>query len=231
MRISLPRMPIEWQRQLLFSGHRDGLDDVSSASPSVLAALENVGPRLQALRTRRGLSLAQVAANTGISKSTLSRLETGQRRPSLELLLPLAQTYRVALDEMVGAPESGDPRIRLRPRRIAGRTVVPLTRHEGDAHTWKILVPRSHRTPEPKAHPGMSWIYVLSGPLRLIIGEREVLMETGEVAEFDTSTPHWFGSDGVHDAEILAIFGPHSEPAHSRAARAASACVNTHAET
>lgn len=75
---------------------------MSSASPSVLAALENVGPRLQALRTRRGLSLAQVAANTGISKSTLSRLETGQRRPSLELLLPLAQTYRVALDEMVG---------------------------------------------------------------------------------------------------------------------------------
>lgn len=64
--------------------------------------MENVGPRLQALRTRRGLSLAQVAANTGISKSTLSRLETGQRRPSLELLLPLAQTYRVALDEMVG---------------------------------------------------------------------------------------------------------------------------------
>ncbi len=57
----------------------------------------------------------RVAAATGISKSTLSRLETGQRRPSLELLLPLAQAYRVPLDDLVGAPEVGDPRIRLKP--------------------------------------------------------------------------------------------------------------------
>ena len=75
-----------------------------------------------------GITLTDVAERTGISKSTLSRLENGQRRPSLELLLPLAQAYRVPLDDLVGAPEVGDPRIRLKPRRVNGRTVLPLTR-------------------------------------------------------------------------------------------------------
>ncbi len=75
------------------------------------------------MRDQRGLTLTQVAERTGISKSTLSRLETGQRRPSLELLLPLAQVYRVPIDDLVGAPEVGDPRVRLKPRRVNGRTV------------------------------------------------------------------------------------------------------------
>jgi transcriptional regulator with XRE-family HTH domain len=58
------------------------------------------------------------AAATGISKSTLSRLESGQRRPSLELLLPISAAHQVPLDELVGAPEVGDPRIRMEPRRF-----------------------------------------------------------------------------------------------------------------
>ena len=196
-------------------------DDVSST-------LENMGPRLHDLRTRRGLSLVEVSAATGISKSTLSRLETGQRRPSLELLLPLARVYRVQLDEMVGAPETGDPRIRLRPRKVSGRVVVPLTRDEGDAHAWKILVPRSHDEPELKTHPGRSWIYVLSGRLRLIVDHNEVLMDAGEVAEFDTARPHWFGSAGEQEAEILAIFGPRNAPSDARTARTADACLGAH---
>ena len=71
----------------------------SSAIPDVLA---QVGPRLKRLRTHRGITLTSVAAKTGISKSTLSRLESGQRKPSLELLLPLADAYQVPLDELVG---------------------------------------------------------------------------------------------------------------------------------
>jgi transcriptional regulator with XRE-family HTH domain len=89
------------------------------------AALDLVGPRLRKVRELRGITLTDVAERTGISKSTLSRLENGQRRPSLELLLPLAQVYRVPLDDLVGAPEVGDPRIRLKPRQVNGRTVLP----------------------------------------------------------------------------------------------------------
>ena len=97
---------------------------------------------------------------TGISKSTLSRLENGQRRPSLELLLPLAKAYRVPLDDLVGAPDVGDPRIRLKPRRVNGRTVLPLTRQPNGVQAWKIIIPARQSTPNVRTYDGYEWLYV-----------------------------------------------------------------------
>lgn len=170
-------------------------------------AVADVPARLKAVRTRRGMTLMEVAEQTGISKSTLSRLETGQRRPTLELLLALALTYRVPLDDLVGAPEVGDPRIRLRPGQVKGRTVIPLSREPGSVQAWKIVVPTSKVDPEPRAHDGHEWIYVLSGRVRLVLGEHDWVLEPGEVVEFDTTVPHWFGSTGEAPAEMLSIFG------------------------
>ena len=116
-----------------------------------------------------------MAERTGISKSTLSRLENGQRKPSLELLLPLAQAYRVPLDDLVGAPEVGDPRIRLKPRRVNGRTVLPLTQ-PGGVQAWKIVIPASQSTPNPRAHDGFEWLYVLAGRMRLILGDQDLVL-------------------------------------------------------
>ncbi|WP_231631764.1 helix-turn-helix domain-containing protein, partial [Streptomyces clavuligerus] len=90
--------------------------------------LDAVGPRLRALRRDRGITLADLATTTGVSESTLSRLENGQRRPTLELLLPLARTYNVPLDDLVGAPRTGDPRVHLKPVSRFGITFVPLSR-------------------------------------------------------------------------------------------------------
>jgi transcriptional regulator with XRE-family HTH domain len=187
------------------------------SSAAIAAALDRVGPRLKQLRTQRGVTLTALAEATGISKSTLSRLETGQRRASLELLLPLAQAYRVPLDDLVGAPEVGDPRIRLKPRRVNGRTVLPLTRQPGGLQAWKIVVPAGKTEPRPKAHEGHEWLYVLSGRMRLILGEHDLVLGPGEVAEFDTRVPHWFGSAGGQPAEILSLFGPQGERVHTRA--------------
>jgi transcriptional regulator with XRE-family HTH domain len=183
-------------------------------SPSVATALELVGPRLKAVRSRRRMTLTGVAERTGISKSTLSRLETGQRRPTLELLLTLSQLYGVPLDDLVGAPEVGDPRIRLRPQRVKGRTVVPLTRHPGGMQAWKIVIPASKVVPELRSHDGYDWLYVLSGRLRLVLGERDLVLGVGEVADFDTTTPHWFGSTGAGPVEALSLFGRHGERMH-----------------
>jgi transcriptional regulator with XRE-family HTH domain len=188
------------------------VDDADTAS--IATALEQVGSRLKGVRALRGATLGDVSQATGISKSTLSRLENGQRRPTLELLLSLAQVYRVPLDDLVGAPELGDPRIRLRPQRVKGRTVVPLTRHPGGMQAWKIVVPASSVDPEPRAHEGFEWLYVLSGRLRLVLGERDLVLRAGEVADFDTRTPHWFGSTGEGPAEVLSLFGRHGERMH-----------------
>jgi transcriptional regulator with XRE-family HTH domain len=183
----------------------------------IAAALDEVGPRLKRVRTQRGATLTAVAAATGISKSTLSRLETGQRRASLELLLPLALAYRVPLDDLVGAPEIGDPRIRLRPRRVKGRTVIPLTRSPEGVQAWKIVIPTSKSTPEPRTHDGFEWLYVLSGRMRLVLGDRDLVLGPGEVAEFDTQVPHWFGSTGTEPAEVLSLFGRQGERMHTHA--------------
>lgn len=176
-------------------------------SPAVESAVGGVGKRLRRVRTRRRMTLTGVAEVTGISKSTLSRLENGQRRPTLELLLALSGTYRVPLDDLVGAPDVGDPRIRLKPGRVKGRTVIPLTRQPDGVQAWKIVIPVDRARPEPRAHDGHEWIYVLSGRMRLVLGDEDWVLRPGEVAEFDTRVPHWFGSTGQEPAEILSIFG------------------------
>jgi transcriptional regulator with XRE-family HTH domain len=183
------------------------LNRAVTGSHAVDAALESVAPRLREIRARIGLTLTDVSAQTGISKSTLSRLETGQRRPTLELLLTLAQTYRIPLDDLVGAPEVGDPRIRLKPRQVNGRTVVPLSGHPHAVQAWKIVIPASQCTPRPRVHEGHEWLYVLSGRMRLIIGDQDTVLSAGEFVEFATTQPHWFGSTGEEPAEVLSLFG------------------------
>lgn len=191
----------------------------TAAVAAVDRAVADVPGRLKAVRTRRGMTLMEVAERTGISKSTLSRLETGQRRPTLELLLALSLTYQVPLDDLVGAPEVGDPRIRLRPGQVKGRTVIPLSREPGSMQAWKIVIPPSKVDPEPRAHDGREWIYVLSGCVRLVLGEEDWVLEPGEVAEFDTTVPHWFGSTGEAPAEMLSIFGRPGERMRHRGPR------------
>ena len=179
--------------------------DTSAAD--IAAVLDQVGARLKRLRTQRRLTLNAVAKATGISKSTMSRLETGQRRPTLELLLALSHAYRVPLDDLVGAPGEGDPRVQLKPGRVKGRTVIPLTRQPDGMQAWKIVIPISKITPEPRGHDGYEWIYVLSGRMRFVLGDQDLVLGPGEVASFDTRVPHWFGSTGDQPAEILSIFG------------------------
>jgi transcriptional regulator with XRE-family HTH domain len=186
----------------------------SAAIPSVLA---EVGPRLKRLRVRRGVTLTALAAKTGISKSTLSRLESGQRKPSLELLLPLAEAHQVPLDELVGAPDVGDPRIRLKPRVRNGRMVFPLTQQPSGVHVWKVVIP-PERNRELRTHESYEWLYVLSGRMRLILGEHNITMGPGEVAEFDTRLPHWFGPADDQPVEVLSVHGSQGKRMRVRAA-------------
>ncbi|GIE96702.1 helix-turn-helix domain-containing protein [Paractinoplanes rishiriensis] len=180
--------------------------------------LREVGPRLRALRTKAGTTLAALAETTGISVSTLSRLESGQRKATLELLLPLARAYRVPLDELVGAPPTGDPRVYARPITHHGQTILPLSRNPGGPQAFKhIIAPDSRQEPDPKTHEGYEWLYVLSGRLRLILGAHDLVLPAGEAAEFDTRVPHWFGSAGSGPVEFLTIFDQQGARIHVRA--------------
>jgi quercetin dioxygenase-like cupin family protein/DNA-binding XRE family transcriptional regulator len=188
--------------------------------PDLDDVLEAVGPRLRSLRLERGTTLTQLSETTGISVSTLSRLESGQRRPTLELLLPLARAHQVQLDELVDAPPTGDPRVHAKPfKRHGGATVIPLTRRPGGLQAFKQIVPDGWPGGEvqQRVHEGYDWVYVLSGRIRLVLGDQDFVLREGEVAEFDTRVPHWFGNPGPGPAEMLCLFGPQGERMHVRA--------------
>ncbi|WP_369374317.1 helix-turn-helix domain-containing protein [Streptomyces sp. cg36] len=179
--------------------------------------LTEVGPRLRRIRKERGATLGDLSAATGISVSTLSRLESGNRRPSLELLLPIARAHQVPLDDLVGAPPVGDPRVRAKPIVRGSKTMVPLTRQPGGLQAYKVVDRATGVEPEPRIHEGYEWLYVLAGRLRLVLGDNDVVLGAGEAAEFDTRLPHWFGPAGEAPVEYLSLFGPQGERMHVRA--------------
>jgi transcriptional regulator with XRE-family HTH domain len=178
---------------------------------------ERVRRRLRALRTERGLTLAEVAADAGMDTSTLSRLESGARRLTLDHLPALARALGVRADDLLTTPWIEDPRVRAKAQRRDDMTVWPLNQHPAVSgqHAFKMRFSRKRREPVLRTHEGHEWLYVLSGRLRLVLGDRDLVLAPGEAAEFSTWTPHWMG---VVDepTEIIAIFGPHGERVHLR---------------
>lgn len=173
--------------------------------------------RLRELRTQRGLTLDEVAKRADIDVSTLSRLESGKRRLALDHLPRLATALSVSTDELLREPETEDPRVRAGSHTANGITFWPLTRSgpAGGLHAFKIRVSPRRKTPpgELPVHDGQEWLYVMSGQLRLLLGDRDFTIKAGEAVEFSTWTPHWFGAvDGP--VEAIAIFGPHGERFH-----------------
>lgn len=176
--------------------------------------------RLRELRTQQGLTLQQVAERASIDLSTLSRLEAGKRRLSLDHIPALAAALGVSADELLASPPPQDPRVRGHPRRCEGMTMWPLTNRGPAAgiHAYKITISARRRTPpeDLPVHEGQDWLYVLDGRLRLVLGDEDFVIEPGEAAEFTTWTPHWFGAlDGP--VELILIVGPQGERLHLHA--------------
>ncbi|WP_194408656.1 helix-turn-helix domain-containing protein [Microbacterium cremeum] len=182
--------------------------------------LDAVGPRLKRLRLHRDVTLTTLAAEIGVSASTLSRLEAGLRRPTLEQLLPLARYYGVTIDSLVDAPRTADPRVDLRPVSCSdGSVIIPLTRRPGGIQAFKFVLPTGSddAVPDLHTHEGHDWAYVLNGTLRLILGDHDLLLHAGEAAEFDTRIPHWFGATSAGPVEYLSLVGRQGQRAHVRA--------------
>lgn len=180
------------------------------------AVLEQIGPRLRAARLKQGLTLEELATRAGMSSSSLSRLESGKRQANLELLLPLTRELRIGIDELIPAAVP-DPRVRQRPVRRDGVNITALSPQNSPVRTYKMVYPPREATPQPRVHDGYEWLYVISGRLRLKLGEHDLILEPGEAAEFDTRVPHSMNGVGSEPAEILSIFSEDGARIHTRA--------------
>jgi len=183
-------------------------------------SLAQIGPRLKSWREKRSMTLAELSTATGISSSTLSRLEAGKRAPNLELVVPVARALNLNLDDIV--PRTApDPRVSRSTKRVGEIQYESLSPDASPVQTYKVRFPAKPAgitgVPEPKAHDGQEWLYVLSGHLRLVIGEQDITLGPGEAAEFDTRIPHWLSATGSGPAEILSIFSKEGKRIHLRA--------------
>jgi transcriptional regulator with XRE-family HTH domain len=172
-----------------------------------------VRTRLRSLRNTLGLSLDELAARTNLSPSTISRVETGKRTISLDILLPLATALQVGLDALLDVRSDDDVVIRPTPNNSGERTTWMLSRPTGSTIALKMRIEPAQKPEEQRVHPGHDWFFVIAGRVRLLLGEREITVQAGEAAEFATMTPHGFTAiDGP--AELIMIFDRDGQRAH-----------------
>lgn len=181
------------------------------------AALAHLGPRLRAARQARNLTLAELASRAQISTSTLSRLESGKRQATLELLLPITRVLGIGIDDLLKR-EVPDPRVRRPVVRRDGLTIAPLSPEHSAIDTYKITYSATDTLPALRVHDGFEWLYVIQGALRLRLGERDLVLSPGEAAEFDTRIPHAMSAHGDRPAQIISIFNESGAHIHTRVA-------------
>lgn len=186
-----------------------------NARDDIEAATRN---RLRAIRQANGWSLDELAARSGLSASTISRIETGHRSISLDVLLALARGLQVEVSTLLDVhPTDDEVVIRPTPTRRNGATVWHLSQPASRTVVTKMrLEPTARRRPM-KSHPGSNWFYVLDGRVRLVLGERELVITAGEAAEFSTMTAHAFDAIDAA-AEIILVFDADGHPRRPRPA-------------
>ncbi|MEX2374200.1 MAG: XRE family transcriptional regulator [Dehalococcoidia bacterium] len=185
-----------------------------TASPRKPAAL--LGPRIRAARLRRSLTLAQVANSTGLHKGFLSRVERGQKTPSLSALLRISSALEVEIGTLLG--ETVDPgaiTVVRRPDRrelgsadglsSAASVFAPTSR---GGITAFIVQPTAEPSEETAGHPGEEVVVVLSGTIEMIFPDRTILLEEGDACRFEGHLGHRMRRVNGELTEVLVVVAP-----------------------
>ncbi|WP_327319343.1 helix-turn-helix domain-containing protein [Streptomyces sp. NBC_01235] len=181
----------------------------SEPSAEHVEALPVVAPQLRALRRRAALTLEAAARAAGLSPGHLSRLETGQRQPSLPMLLALARIYGTTVSELLGERVADrDAVVRaaeMEPTRAGGWTYWQAGASGRGMQALRVHVPYGSQGDIVRVHPGEEWLHVLRGRLRLRLGDTTDLLGPGDSAHFDSLTPHRIAAQDADGVELLFV--------------------------
>ncbi|WSQ13575.1 XRE family transcriptional regulator [Streptomyces sp. NBC_01231] len=182
-------------------------DNEPSSGP--VADLPAVAPQLRALRHRASLTLEAAARAAGLSPAHLSRLETGQRQPSLPMLLALARIYGTTVSELLGETAAErDAIVRgadMEPTAAGGWTYWQAGASGRGMQALRVHVPYGSQGDIVRVHPGEEWLHVLRGRLRLRLGDTTHRLAPGDSAHFDSLTPHRIAAQDPDGVELLFV--------------------------
>jgi transcriptional regulator with XRE-family HTH domain len=171
--------------------------------------LPAVAPQLRALRRRAALTLEAAARTAGLSPAHLSRLETGQRQPSLPVLLTLARIYGTTVSELLGETVAErDAVVRaadMEPTVAGGWTYWQAGASGRGMQALRVRVPHGSQGDIVRVHPGEEWLYVLKGRLRLRLGDATHRLGPGDSAHFDSLTPHRIAAQDADGVELVFV--------------------------
>jgi transcriptional regulator with XRE-family HTH domain len=174
-----------------------------------------LGRKIRDLRLRRGLTVQKLADATGLSKGFISQVENDRTSPSLATLRDLATALRTSMAYLV---VEDDPTLHV--VRAAERPRLPA---DGDTLRTELLSALPKRnlellmlelppgppvTEQRHSHPGEECLLCVEGRVRLLYGEQELLLETGDSCHFDGRVPHSTGNLGPAVARVLIAMTP-----------------------
>ncbi|MFE6282083.1 helix-turn-helix domain-containing protein [Streptomyces sp. NPDC057877] len=182
----------------------------ADAGPGGSEALPpTIAPQLRALRRRASLTLEAAARSAGLSPAHLSRLETGQRQPSLPMLLGLARVYGTTVSELLGETVADRDAVlrgaELEPTRAGGWTYWKAGAPGRGMQALRVHVPHGSQGDIVRVHPGEEWLYVLRGHLDLRLGDAAHRLGPGDSAHFDSLTPHRLAAGGEDGVDLLFV--------------------------
>jgi DNA-binding transcriptional MerR regulator/mannose-6-phosphate isomerase-like protein (cupin superfamily) len=180
--------------------------------PDASSSTAAIGPRLRRLRTKRAVSLAEVAAAAGISIGFLSALERSQMSASVGTLRRLARYYRTNILDFFDATELNTRLVRPAKRKVL--EAGPGVRMELLAWGNKVMEPHLFRiapdagSGESYSHEGEEFLFVLRGALQIALDGEEYRLKRGDSFYFESATPHRWKNPGRSETWLLWVNTP-----------------------
>ena len=181
--------------------------------------LSSFGARLRELRLQKGLTLKDLAAQSGLSRAFLSRLESGDRQASISAALTLSKIFHISLASLFESPAAEPHCTIIRSGDAVEKTVnglkyTPLSDASRmfNVRPIRVKVSPSRRGNEHYHHDGEEWIYVLHGKLTLSLVGKTYDLDEGDAAHFESHLPHRLIARGGREAEVLVVAAPNWNP-------------------
>jgi transcriptional regulator with XRE-family HTH domain len=192
-----------------------GVNDLAAARALEAMPHPPLGPVLRAARRSRGMSLAQVAAATGISRSLLSLIETGRSDVTVGRLSRLATLYGLSVGELLAESDQGEAVVVRRKERqrlhsgAEGVDIYGLAPSHRQMFAFVAVWEPGGALDEFASHEGEEVALVIEGRMRVEFeGADAIELERGDTVYYDSSRPHRWSNAGDVLARVVAVTTP-----------------------